>query len=103
MTCRVFTYSPNNIYANEYYNACRKFDNIQAKVINYEHKTDDRESPEYKKMMQEFDYWNKQVPETSNIAGTYEDKLTTKQEEKKTEKDKQNVSNPVGMKLNYLA
>ena len=103
MTSRVFTYSPNNTYANDYYNACKKFDNIQAKVINYEHKTDDRESPEDKKMSEEFRYWDNQVPETSNIAGAYEVKLAQKEEEKQAKQDKQNVSNPIGMNLNYLA
>ena len=103
MTSRVFTFSPNNTYANDYYNACKKFDNIQAKVINYEHKTDDRESPEYKKMIEEFRYWDNQVPETSNIAGAYEVKLAQKEEEKQAKQDKQNVSNPIGMNLNYLA
>lgn len=97
-TCRVFTYSPDNQYAYDYYNACRKFDDIRSKVIDYEHRTDDRESPQYQKMMQEFAYWNDKVPETSNIAGAEEDKLAMKKEEEKR------MTNPsLGMNVDYLA
>ena len=78
-TCRIFSYSPNNTKANAYYQACNKFDDIRNKVIAYEHKTSDRESSEYKSMMKEFDYWNKMVPETSNIAAKFEDKLLQKE------------------------
>lgn len=114
MTCRVFTYSPNNIYAHDYYSACKKYDDIKSKVIKYEHKTNDRESLEYQNLIEEFRYWDNKVPETSNIAGEYENKLAQKAEEKeraekeakeikKVEKDKQNSSEPIGTKLNYLA
>ena len=104
-SCRVFSYSPNNIYASDYYNACRKFDKIRNDVIAYEHKTDDRESPEYKKMMVEFDYWNNKVPEISNIAGEYEDKLIMKRQEKNKEEEFAYNSNPISgtSKLDYYA
>lgn len=82
MTCRVFSYSSDNKYANDYYFACRKFDNIQGKVKNYEHRTEDRESPEYQKLLQEFKFWDAEVPKTSNIAGAEEEKLRTKNEQK---------------------
>lgn len=85
-SCRVFTYSPNNIYANDYYNACKKFDNIRNKVIEYEHSTDDRESPEYQAMMREFTYWDAQVPKMSNIAGAEEDRLIEAAQQKKNTK-----------------
>ena len=104
-TCRVFSYSPNNPKANEYYHACKKFDNIRDKVISYEQRTSDRESPEYKKMMAEFDYWNNKVPETSNIAGEYEDKLIMKRQEKNKEEEFAYNSNPISgtSKLDYYA
>ena len=74
-SCRIFTYSPDNVYASSYYAACRNFDNIRDKVIEYEQSTDDRESPKYLAMMQEFKYWDAKVPETSNLAGEEEEKL----------------------------
>ena len=80
-TCRIFTYSPNNIYANDYYNACNEFGNIRNKVIAYEHKTDDRNSAEYKAMLAEFSYWDAKVPELSNVAGEEENKLAKKEQE----------------------
>ena len=104
-SCRVFSYSPNNIYANDYYNACRKFDKIRNDVIAYEHKTNDRESPEYKKMMAEFDYWDSKVPETSIIAENYEDKLKMQQQEKNKNEEFTYNSNPISgsSKLDYYA
>ncbi len=77
-SCRIFTYSPTNRYANDYYNACRNFDNIRNKVIDYEHSCDDRESPRYRQMIDEFTYWDAQVPLTSNLAGAEEEKLQAK-------------------------
>ena len=82
-TCRIYKYSPDNIYARNYYNACTEFDRIRNKVIAYEQQTDDRESPAYRAMMAKFDYWNKKVPETSNIAGKEEEKLTAQKEQEK--------------------
>lgn len=99
MTSRVFTYSQNNIYANDYYNACKKFDNIRAKVLNYENKCDDRESLKYQNLIEEFRFWDKQVPETSNIAGAYEKKLL----QQKEGNNEQNVLNSQKIGLNYLA
>lgn len=97
-SCKIFSYSPDNIYANDYYNACKKFDNIRAKVIDYEQKNNDRESSEYQKMMTEFTYWDAKVPETSNIAGAYEDRLAQKQAEK------DGISNPInGSRMDYYA
>ena len=104
-TCRLFNYSPNNIYASDYYFACKKFDNIRDKVIRYEHSTPDRESLEYQKMMQEFSYWDNKVPETSNIAGTYEDILKQKEESEinSTQNNKLNSDKDSGHRLDYLA
>ncbi len=79
-SCRVFSYSPNNIYANDYYNACNKFDKIRKEVIDYEHSTTDRESPAYRKMLNEFNYWDAKVPEKSNIAGKEEDRIRREKE-----------------------
>lgn len=93
-TCRVFSYSPNNPKANEYYHACKKFDNIRDKVISYEQRTSDRESPEYMSMMKEFEYWDSKVPETSNIAGEYEDKLIQKQELAKSQDSEKETNSP---------
>ncbi len=104
-TSRIFTYSPNNIYANDYYFACKKFDNARDKVIRYEHSTTDRESPEYQKLMQEFSYWDSKVPETSNIAGKYEDILKQKKEREinSTQNDKSNSDKDDGHRLDYIA
>lgn len=74
-------YSLTNPYASDYYNACNKFENTRDKVLKYERANDDRESAEYKKLMQEFTYWDAKVPETSNIAGAYEDKLAEMKEQ----------------------
>ena len=80
-SCRVFTYSPNNKYAQDYYNACKHFDDIRNKVIAFEHANYDRSSVNYKKMMEEFKYWDAKVPELSNKAGREEDRL---KEERRT-------------------
>ena len=86
-SCRVFTYSPNNRYAKDYYNACKNFDNIRNKIIDYEHSTSDRESIKYEKRIEEFRYWDAKVPERSNIAGQEEWRLKAEQE---NNKDKNN-------------
>lgn len=95
-----FHYSLANPYANDYYNACNKFENARDKVLKYERTNDDRESAEYKKLMQDFTYWDAKVPETSHIAGIYEDKLAEKKEQ-----EKQYASNPQNdyRSLDYLA
>ena len=99
-TCRVFTYSPNNIYAGDYYSACKKFDSARNKVIQYEKSTPDRESPEYQRLMAEFTYWDNKVPETSNIAGKYENKLLEQKENKESSGSNENISKN---KLDYMA
>ena len=91
-SCRVFTYSPQNKYAADYYYACRKFDNIQDEIIKYENKTSDRNEVEYEKLMAEFKYWNKEVPRRSDIAGREEDRI----------KDEQAQENGVGNRLNIV-
>ena len=95
-SCRIFTYSPDNVYASSYYTACKKFDDIRNKVIEYEHSTDDRESPEYKAMMKEFRYWDSKIPETSIIAGEEEDRLAMA---------KKSATKPpgAGEKIDYMA
>ena len=102
-TCRIFTYSPNNIYANDYYNACNRFDAIRNKVIAYEHKTDDRSSANYKAMMNEFRYWDAKVPELSNIAGREEDRLAEKKEQKQKENNFSTSPFYKNDKLDYMA
>ena len=74
-SCRIFTYSPNNKYANDYYNACKHFDDVREKVIAYEHNNNDRSSVDYQKLMREFKFWDAEVPKTSNIAGREEERL----------------------------
>lgn len=56
-------------------------------------------------MMAEFDYWNNKVPEISNIAGEYEDKLIMKRQEKNKEEEFAYNSNPISgtSKLDYYA
>ena len=101
-SCRIFTYSPQNIYANDYYNACKHFDDIRNRVISYERSCDDRESPKYKKMMDEFTYWDAQVPLTSNKAGAEEEKLMAK---KDVVNNQNHSTSPyyVNDRLDYLA
>ncbi len=77
---QAFTYSPNNKYKNEYENACKKFVNIQNKVVDYENHNSDRTSNKYQQLIKEFEYWDSKVPEISNIAGAEEEKLKTKEE-----------------------
>ena len=81
-SCKIFTYSANNKYANAYNNACNRFDNIRNKVIDYEQTHDDRESQQYQTMMDEFRYWDAQVPMISNLAGAEEERLKAQHEKK---------------------
>lgn len=95
-----FHYSLANPYASDYYNACNKFEHARAKVLKYERTNDDRDSAEYKKLIDEFTYWDAKVPETSDIAGEYEDRLKQKKEQ-----EKPYASNPQDSykPLDYLA
>ena len=102
-SCKLISYSPNNIYASDYYFGCNKFDKIRNEVIAYEHRTDDRESPKYKKMMEEFDYWNNKVPELSYIAGEYEEKLEMKNQEKMQAREEDSGASGSKSKIDYFA
>ncbi len=101
--CKIISYSPNNIYAGDYYHGCNKFDKIRNDIITYEHKTDDRESPKYKKMMAEFDYWNNKVPELSDIAGSYEEKLEIKKQEKMQAREENSGAYGSNSRIDYFA
>ena len=78
---KLIKYSPNNIYARDYYKAYNEFVRARNKLKKYEHNTDDRTSKIYRDLKNKFVFWNKKVPEKSVIAGKEEKKILAKQEE----------------------
>lgn len=80
-TEKLIKYSPNNIYAKDYYNAYNKFVRARNKLIKYEQNTNDRSSKIYRDLKNNFVFWNAKVPEKSVIAGKEEKKILAKQEE----------------------
>jgi len=100
MSCRIFTYSPQNKYASAYYNACNQYDKISAQLGEYERKYDDRESYKYNDLVAKFTYWDAKVPETSNIAGVEENKIAEKQEKEQAKAPKDDNAGNV---IDYMA
>lgn len=80
-TNNLIKYSADNVCARDYYNAYNEFVRARNKLIKYEHKTDDRTSKIYRDLKNKFLFWDKKVPELSNVAGREEKKIIAKREE----------------------
>lgn len=85
-----FSFSPNNMYAQEYYNAYRQLNNAKYKLEN----SNPDSKSEQKTLEKNFDYWNKKVPQIS---------MKAKQEENRLESQQQDANNVLGNKIDYMA
>ena len=85
-----FNFSPENKYAQEYYNAHRQLVEARYKLTNTEPDSKAKEEALKKK----FEYWNKKTEQISALAKKEETKLETQNEEQ---------NNILGQKINYLA